>query len=82
MINNRETGILVPHDNENKFISTLVEFIDMDFQKREKIGQNALDYVIKTYSIKNLALKHANIYLNLGPKLNFHNKINFSNTFN
>ena len=62
MIINGETGILVSHGNEDEFVTSLVELINMNILRRDKIGQNAQEFAIRKFSIETLAKKNYDIY--------------------
>ena len=64
MIIDGETGILVPHDDQEKFVYALIELINMDVENREKMGKKAYSYAMKNYSMESLAKKNAAIYEN------------------
>ena len=62
MIIDGETGILVSHENEDEFFTSLVELINMNVLERDKIGQNAQKYAMNFFSIEILAKKNYDIY--------------------
>ena len=62
MIIDGETGFLVPHGDQEKFVHALIELINMDVTKRERIGENAFNFAMKNYSMELLAKRHAAIY--------------------
>ena len=69
MIINKETGILVPHDDQDEFTRALIELVNMDVANREKMGKRAYNYAMNNYSMELLAKKNAAIY-NIAIKKN------------
>ena len=64
MIIDGKTGVLVPHGDQEEFVHALIELINMDVTKRERIGENAFNFAMKNYSMESLAKKNAAIYEN------------------
>ena len=64
MIIDGETGVLVRHGDQEQFVHALIELINMDVTKRERIGENAFNFAIKNYSMELLAKKNVAIYEN------------------
>ena len=62
MIIHGETGVLVPHGDQEQFVHALIALVKMDATDRGKMGQNAYNYAKKNYSMELLAKRHAAIY--------------------
>ncbi len=62
MINDGETGMLVPYGDEDKFVKAIMKMLLMKKSKRKNIGANAREYARKNLSISILAKKQYDIY--------------------
>jgi glycosyltransferase involved in cell wall biosynthesis len=84
LIENQETGILVPHSNFGALAKAMVSLLKTP-QHARQIGQNAFNYVTQHFGIEQLAENVAQTYFEAyryadGPLPNLHPVTGFSQT--
>ena len=62
MILEGKTGFIIPHSQENKFVDSIINIVNMDSSQRLMIGENARKYAKTHFSISSLIKEQFNYY--------------------
>ena len=62
MIQNDETGWLVPHDNQSKYLTKTEQAIALGAEALAKMGEKACEYVHAEFSLDQITQQHISLY--------------------